>query len=384
MAKPGWNASGFNADPWWKRAVFYEVKGPNPASPSGLSDVDAKAIAASLDTVKSLGIDALILPMPASPKPDAPLDSFDDLIRQASNRGIHVLLTLPAATVTADLSTTVRIWLSRGVSGFHIVSPPGTSAQDSQAIAQTVRKITSTAVGGRIVISDLPPDPGATATATAQHRSTGRDAKGASRAGSSPGAQLHIDSRSMWPEFPSAANIRSMLSLVQPDPTAVLDIQPPAPAPGTPNPYPALEKAMAAIALTMHPAALIGDGEDLSLQPGATDAALADWYRRLITLHHSNSTLRNGDRTLLNFDPQNALVWVARPAGNAQVAAPVVVVCNLSWKPLRLSLTAELKGLNLHGFYLRTLLRSDSGMGAQDIKTVSLPPFGVYIGELHR
>src|ERR1700676_2213637 len=129
LARPGWSASGFNADPWWKRAVFYEIKEGDQASPNALGEVDPKTIAANLDSVKSLGIDALILPMPASPKPNATLDSFDDLIRQSSNRGIHILLTLPAASVNADLSATARFWISRGVSGFHLVTPPATSTQ---------------------------------------------------------------------------------------------------------------------------------------------------------------------------------------------------------------------------------------------------------------
>jgi hypothetical protein len=40
--------------------------------------------------------------------------------------------------------------------------------------------------------------------------------------------------------------------------------------------------------------------------------------------------------------------------------------------------------MNLHGDYLRTLLRSDKAMGPQDINSVILPPFAVYIGELRR
>jgi alpha-glucosidase len=59
-----------------------------------------------------------------------------------------------------------------------------------------------------------------------------------------------------------------------------------------------------------------------------------------------------------------------------------VVICNLSASPIQLSLTAAMKQLNLRGFYLRALLRSDNGMGAQDLNSVTLPPFAVYIGEL--
>jgi alpha-glucosidase len=61
---------------------------------------------------------------------------------------------------------------------------------------------------------------------------------------------------------------------------------------------------------------------------------------------------------------------------------PIVVLCNLSSSPVHLSLTAEIKKLNLRGFFLRAVLRSDTGMGAQDVDAVTLPPFGAYIGEL--
>ena len=172
-------------------------------------------------------------------------------------------------------------------------------------------------------------------------------------------------------------------------PNLLLDFQPPSPPSGSPDPYPALARAMAAILLTSHSAALIDEG--LNLQPVATPSSttpsaptLADWYSKLSALHHGNATVRYGSVTPLSFDAQNALVWVIRPASNSSLAPPVVVVCNLSSSPLQLSLTSAIHGLNLRGSYLITLLRSDQAMGAQDLNSVALPPFAVYIGELHR
>jgi alpha-glucosidase len=112
--------------------------------------------------------------------------------------------------------------------------------------------------------------------------------------------------------------------------------------------------------------------------------ALTDWYRQLAVLHHGNAALRSGSITMLDFDQQNALVWVARPATVSTLTPPVVVLCNLSSNPLKLALRPSLKALGLHGFYLHTLLRSDNAMGAQDIDAVALSPFSVYIGELRR
>jgi hypothetical protein len=106
------------------------------------------------------------------------------------------------------------------------------------------------------------------------------------------------------------------------------------------------------------------------------------WYRQLVVLNHDNAVLHSGSKTLLDFDAQNALVWVSRPPSASAHTPPVIVICNLSSSPLQLSLAATIKSLNLRGFFLRTLLRSDKAMGAQDINAVTVPPFGVYIGEL--
>jgi alpha-glucosidase len=102
----------------------------------------------------------------------------------------------------------------------------------------------------------------------------------------------------------------------------------------------------------------------------------------LATLRVSNAVLRTGTKTLLDFDAQNTLVWVSRPQKESVTARPIVVACNLSSSPVQLSLTAAMKSLNLRGFFLRSLLRTDQAMGAQDLNSVTVPAFGVYIGEL--
>ena len=94
--------------------------------------------------------------------------------------------------------------------------------------------------------------------------------------------------------------------------------------------------------------------------------------------------IRLGAKTFLDFDGQNALVWVNRPIKPSPATPPVVVVCNLSASSVTLSLGASMRSLNLQGWFLRTLLRSDDAMGAQDINAVTVPAFGVYIGELRR
>ncbi len=85
---------------------------------------------------------------------------------------------------------------------------------------------------------------------------------------------------------------------------------------------------------------------------------------------------------MLNLDDQNAVAWVRRPAGVSFKNPAVVFVCNLTDKPVTLSLTAEMAKLKLKGTFLRKLLRSDTGMGGMSLNAVKLAPYGVYIGEL--
>jgi alpha-glucosidase len=372
LARPGMTASGLIADPWWRQAVFYHVAAV-PTSPTDYRSIDAR-----LDALHTLGVDALLVPMPALPNsfaPDPALDDFDELVHQASRRGIRLLVTLPAPSASADLASSARFWLSRGVAGFHLVTPPGASPQDSQSMLQTLRKITGSAVGQRIVISSFNPDasPSPLASSTSRLPSRGASTRRSSRTGDSSGAQLQIDSQLSQLDLPDAATLRPLLAQSLLTPNLLLDFHPPPPPPSSPDPYPALARAMAAILLTTHSAALIDPDQDL-----------ADWYSRLSALHHGNPTVRYGSVSVLNFDSQNALVWVIRPAARSGLAPPVVVACNLSSSPLQLSLSAAVHSLNLRGSYLLTLLRSDQAMGPQDLDSVSLPPFAVYIGELHR
>ncbi|HUD23297.1 MAG TPA: hypothetical protein VMQ60_10690 [Acidobacteriaceae bacterium] len=398
LARPGLAGSGLNTDPWWKQAVFYQVSS-SPASPPGGSpaeqlrlqqSADYKSIAARLDALHTLGVDALLVPTPALPglpAPDPALDDFDELIHQASQRGIRVLVTLPGPSATADLAPTARFWLSRGVAGFHLVTPPSAGPQDYQTLVQTLRKITNSVVGQRIVLSDFDPAASPTPLASSASRQASRSTSTsrATRSADSTGAQLQIDARMSQLDLPDAASLRSLLAQSLASPNLLLDFHPPAQPPRSPDHWPALARVMAAIQLTTHSAALIDADQSLALQPTTPPSpTLADWYSKLGALHHGNATVRYGSITTLNFDSQNALVWVMRPAPNSGLAPPVVVACNLSSSPLQLSLTSAIHSLNLRGSFLLTLLRSDQAMGAQDLGSVTLPPFAVYIGELHR
>jgi glycosidase len=149
LARPGWNGNGLDTSPWWERAVFYRIDSP----------ADARDIASRLDALRSLGVDALILPAPELPPAGSNgampnLDDLDNLLRQASSHNIRVLLTLHAANAKADLSGLARFWLSRGVAGLYVATPPGTTPEQTQALVETVRKSASGALGRRVVLTD--------------------------------------------------------------------------------------------------------------------------------------------------------------------------------------------------------------------------------------
>jgi len=402
LARPGYKGTSAKNDLWWKNAIFYNIA----ADP-----IDCKGIAARLDALRSLNVDALILPAPALPAPGSngampSLDDFDDLLRQASAHGIRVLLTIHASSNAADLSGLARFWLNRGVAGLHIATAAG---DDAQTIVQSVRKLASNVVGQRIIISD----------ADLAQPETGSKTRHATAALVS---QLQLDTRAEKVPALDAANLRPLLAQAITQPNLLVDLRAPASS--------QLTHAVAAIELITQPAALIDSSANLVLEPTPEQPKIAEepakpappppqappgtylpyvpyvppakpkvaapprvvsedplttWYRQLSALHHDNGVLRTGSKTFLDFDTQNALVWVTKPAANApRLTAPVFVICNLSASPLQLSLADAIKRLDLHGFYLRTLLRTDQAMGAQDINSVNVPAFGVYIGELHR
>ena len=420
LARPGWDATGVNTDPWWQHSVFYKI---DPTS----TPTDFKDLTSRLESLRSLGVDALILPAPnlptqpansTAPAPENPaLNDLDELIHQCSLRGMRILLTLP--TNLPDPFSVSRFWLSRGVAGLQVATPPGADTLFTQAVVEALRRITGATVGQRIVLSNLDPIAAAVAVPTPSTRRA--PVRRTVRQADPNAAQLQIDSPLSHIAIPDAPTLRAMLNQSFLQPNILLDLHRPSAAP---DPYPALANAIAAILLTTHSAALIDSSENLILNPSSatepaqpapppaptpststftlvappatphapkppdpkTVAALAltDWYRQLAVLHHGNAALRLGNPTFLNFDQQNTLAWVAHTPTNSALTPPVVVLCNLSSSRVKVALGDALKGLNLRGTYLRTLLRSDKAMGPQDLNAVDLPPFSVYIGELHR
>ncbi|HEY5057005.1 MAG TPA: hypothetical protein VII58_12650, partial [Acidobacteriaceae bacterium] len=179
----------------------------------------------------------------------------------------------------------------------------------------------------------------------------------------------------------SAALIDPALSLVLPasipPPEPTDESAKPAPPPTPPQPPPGVYLPYVPYVPPPRPV------KKVAPPPAATDP-FTEWVAKLAALRHSNIALRTGSKTVLDFDAQNVLVWVAKPVSPSLENAPVVVLCNLSAQPVQLSLGDAIKKLNLRGFFLRKLLRSDDAMGAEDIAAVTLAPYSVFIGELRR
>lgn len=405
LARPGWVGSGLSSAAWWQRAIFYRVSS-EPA--------DLKAITVRLDALRALGVDALLLPAPELPPPGSgempSLDAFDELLRQAAAHDIRVLLTLHPPAASNDVSGLARFWLNHGIAGLYLPASAGSSPEAAQAQVQALRKLVSSAPGQRIILadSDIAPDT----------KSAARTPKGES--------QLQIDPRLNRLSTLDAAGLRPLLAQSIAQPNLLLDLRPPASA----SAHPQLAQISGVIGLLTHSVGLIDSAANLVLEPApapietaaqpeqparptpkplppgtyepyvpyvpparphkpavqnaAPPDPLTTWYGKLTTLHHDNAVIRLGRKTFLDFDAQNALVWVNTPVKPSPTTTPVVVICNLSASPVQLSLTDAIKKLRLTGWFLRTLLRSDDAMGGQNLDSVSVPAYGVYIGELRR
>ena len=114
----------------------------------------------------------------------------------------------------------------------------------------------------------------------------------------------------------------------------------------------------------------------------ADPQSLLTWYRDLIKLRRSAPALADGDTVLLNRDPDNALVWVRRTKVASDDSPAIVVACNMSAKPITLTLQADMDKLGIRGSLLRRLMSSGNSADSMSVQRVTLAPFATYIGEV--
>ena len=353
LARPGWAGSGMTANIWWKHAVVYAV---DTHSNGGL-----KAVAARMDAMQALNVDAVLLrgvqgTGEAGIDPAAgTMEDFDEVLLQATRHTLRVLVELSPKTASEDISGVARFWLSRGVAGFYLVSAAG----DDGTQMRQLRAAAKGYVGERVMIGDAPQG----------------DAKGAARGADGP--QLLLDDSIAVAPLDVAA-IRVALEKNDAMNRAGGAVPLLATKDGAGG-GPEVGKVVATLLLSTRGGTMIREGQEGSVE--GRDS-LGAWYKQLSAMQHSNGTVRTGTNLMLNLDDQNAVAWVRRPQAVSYKNPAVVFVCNMTDKPVTLSLTKEMQGLKLKGTFLRKLLRSDVVLGSMSLNALRLAPYGVYVGEL--
>jgi alpha-glucosidase len=116
--------------------------------------------------------------------------------------------------------------------------------------------------------------------------------------------------------------------------------------------------------------------DSVNVEKQKTDPdSLLSWYQALIRLKKTNASIARGDNIMLATQNTKVLSWMRRAPG----VAPVIVAVNMTADPQTIDLT---NGGKLAPGPLRTLLVTPGGPDPASLKTVSLSPFGVYIGQL--
>ena len=426
LARPGWVGSGLTAQTWFKHAIFYEIDTRTFQDSDDNGTGDLKGITQHVDYIHSLGVDAILLkPLSTTTgaSPSSPidpslgtLDDFDELTREASRLKIRIVLELPSPDAALG-----RFWLTRGVAGFYI---PG-SASSNVAAIQAIRKLLPTYVGQRVLITDADPS-------AATHSASNELLLDRAIFRSAPDVPTSAEASSLRAALDQSQNLGRNGTLI----LAIADS-------GTP--VAGLTTATLAAVLLSRSAALITAGQELGLASSSGGGAAMPWgvaaptavevipasakppppagvpdrytpyvpfvrpaapkkaappdpntiagqeaipasplnfYRRLSVLHHGGTAIHDGDEITLDHDAKNALIWVRKPASPSQFNPPIVIACNLSEKPVSLSLSPDLTRLQLRGDFLRTLLRSDDAMGGVSIDRLTIPANGVYVGQL--
>ncbi len=351
LARPGWAGSGLNIEPWWTHAVLYSID-PHRFSAEGL-----RGAAKQLDYIRALGIDGIVLTH-VQPAPEAlsvdpaigTIEDLDDFVREASRSSLRVVFELDANA--PDLEKRSRFWLGHGVAGLSLNAP-------NAAQLSSLRAITKTVTGQRILIAETPAEAALTTA----------------------GVELTVAALAPKLEAATLRPILQRLSAAQGNKAVSIAFDGNAEA----------ANLLGTLLLATHANAELQAGQELgttAVAPkdiaaqDADPASTLNVYRRLTDLHHGNGVIRSGSVDFLDHDAQNALVWVMRKPQITPTAPALVLACNLSAQAVTLSLTDDLRALHLRGTFLRTLLRTDKGLGGVSLNAVTLPPYAVYIGEL--
>ncbi len=347
LARKNWAGSGMSAQVWWDRGVFCRV-----AAGATLKQAEAQ-----VDRMQAMGCDAVVLgAMGAGAQPvDARFGSLEDadaVIEAVARRKMRLVLDLALAGASEqELTGRMRFWLNRGVAGFVLVGAPG-----DPGMVKRLRQVAAGALGTRVVIGDgAVPDVqmlvrrlgGGVAAVRGELAGAPAGTLVSGQVGAGKASAAVLLGSGLAAELPVVVGHAGLKATRQFSPDELLLWVP------------------------------LGD-PSLAKAEDAGFAAMTAWDASLVELHHGNEALRTGTATYLNHDAEGVLAWVVR--GKAGTA-PVLVVCNLSGKAVKVAVRAEVKALGVRGGYLRTLLRSEPGAFAT-LDAVELGVDGVLVGEI--
>ena len=104
--------------------------------------------------------------------------------------------------------------------------------------------------------------------------------------------------------------------------------------------------------------------------------SLLNWYKQLIELRRNNATIREGQEIMLNTNDNNVLMWLRKAPGEA----PVVIACNFTASPQKVSFDLSSQGISSK--QAKTLMKTPGSSDPASLDAVELPPFGVYMGQV--
>ena len=386
-------------------------------------------------------------------------EDLDHLIQEASRRKIRIFVDLPLtpSRTTPELVSVARFWLSRGIAGLRLTSEPHTPGLPPAQIVERLRelrKLCATFAGQRVVFWDMAePVPRVLDAGVSSYRRPRRTVATVV----ADGPQMVLDSQLAGIAAFDAGELRQALQQSALPPRAEATT-PVLATDGTDHRRSfdrvgagahagEIAKVMATALLASRGAPLLYYGQEIgmattpaqpnSAQPASVAAtpmqwggnadftsgvpwmemgldektanvaiedpdatSLLNWYRKLSSLHHENAALRVGTMDVIAESNPDIVAWVRRPRDAGSLTAPVVVVCNVTGRPLLVSVAADVRrvGIEMSSTMMHTLAStqltaSTAALGAGvkepvtgpvSINGISLPPYGVYIGELPR
>ena len=441
LAHKGWVGSGITVEPWWTGAVLYQIDPASFEDTKGDGLGDLHGVTQKLDYLQSLSVDAIVLSPfqlqadfgrnnkgPALDPKYGTEEDLDHLIQEAGRRKIRVFVDLPLvpSRTTAEVVNIARFWLSRGVAGLRLTSDVHSASLLLPQIVERLRelrKLCGTFAGQRVVFWDVAePVPHLTDLGGSSSRRSRHTVVSAV----ADGPQMVLDNHLVGMTVFDAGALRGALQLEASQPPA--DGSTPVPvteATGHPRSFDRfgdgssaveMAKVMATVLLTSRGAPLLYDGQEIGTATTPAEASgappvdvatedsdaasLLNWYRKLSALHHQNDALRVGSMDLIAESNPDIVAWVRRSRDSGSLTAPVVVVCNVTGRPLLVSVVADVRrvGVETSTTFMHTLastaltgstaapgsVAKEPVFGPVSMNAISLPPYGVYIGELPR